>query len=82
MEANWAELVAMGKTKAACGEEEQRGGARGSAAHRTPLLLATSVKAATARSMSAVLCAAEIWTRMRALPLGTTLTRDGEGSRE
>ena len=32
----------------------------------------TSIKAFTVRSMSSVVCAAEIWTRMRAFPLGTT----------
>ena len=30
------------------------------------------LNAATARSMSSKLCAAESWTRMRALPFGTT----------
>lgn len=32
----------------------------------------TSTKASTQRSMSSSLCTAEIWTRIRALPLGTT----------
>lgn len=37
-----------------------------------PCFRPTSMKASTQRSMSSSLCTAEIWTRMRALPLGTT----------
>lgn len=37
-----------------------------------PCFRPTSVKASTQRSMSSSLCTAEIWTRMRAFPLGTT----------
>lgn len=39
---------------------------------RAPCFRPTSVKASTQRSMSSSLCTAEIWTRMRAFPLGTT----------
>lgn len=42
--------------------------AQGSAPCNRP----TSTKASTQRSMSSSLCTAEIWTRIRALPLGTT----------
>jgi len=38
----------------------------------TPSARPTLVKAATARSMWAVVCAAESWTRMRDCPRGTT----------
>ena len=40
--------------------------------HTTPISLPTSMNAATAMSMSASLCAADICVRMRALPCGTT----------
>ncbi len=45
---------------------------RGEETHTTPISLPTLVKAATARSIMSGVWAADIWVRMRALPLGTT----------
>ena len=54
----------------ASGEGGGEGGERKGPGHDSSR--PASAKAATARSSSSRVCVAEIWVRMRALPLGTT----------